>query len=115
MKTILTLLLACGLAMADDCAERQRLEFQYYPAFPDPPTGDVLLVVWRTMCPLWRVETSTNMVDWVPYDDWYYNTCDVTNGMQTNCEFHVIERVVGPTGKPQKFYRLRLAPGLPNI
>lgn len=112
MKTILTaILLACGSALAAECDVQPRLTTQYYPAYPDPPATDVLLVVWKTMCPLWRIETSTNLVDWLPYDDWYYNQCEVTNGYQTNCTFHIIER---PAAKRQQFYRLRLAPGLPN-
>ena len=113
MKTILTTLLACLLLPLNgaECDERLQLEFQFYSAYPDPPATDVLLVVWRTMCPLWRIETSTNLVQWVPYGDWYYNQCDVTNGHQTNCSFHIIERPNGPHAPKQTFYRLQLHPG----
>lgn len=115
MKTILLFLLACGLAVAQpypgtnqcDSAVKPTLTYQYYPAYPDPPSGDVLLVVWKTMCPLWRIDTSSNLVDWVDYGDWYHNYCNVTNSYQTNCTWHIIER---PAASRQTFYRLRLRP-----
>jgi len=113
MKSILLSFLLVTLAFAqsntNQCSINLKpsLELQFYPAFPDPPNTDVLLVVWRTMCPLWRIETSGNLVEWIPYGDSYYNYCDVTNNYQTNCVWHIIER---PFATKQTFYRLKLYP-----
>lgn len=96
MKTILTaLLLACGLsALAAECDVQPRL------------TVTLNRVQWGpTHCQLWMVEVSEDLVTWLPFDGPRNEQCNVINGQQVNCMWHVLH-----TANRTQFYRLRLAP-----
>lgn len=108
MKTLLiVLLLACGLAMADECDNRPRLTQIFYPNNEEPGGIPVLFVVWTNMCPFWTMETSSNLVDWQYWPHGRHQICDVTNGQQVNCLWYVIDS----PPPSRRFYRLRQVPG----
>lgn len=62
-----------------------------------------------THCQLWMVEVSEDLRTWVPFDGPRNEQCNVVNGQQVNCMWHVLHSV-----NHTQFYRLRLAPGLRN-
>lgn len=93
MKTILSLLLlACGVALADDCPT-PRMSVENF-------NGN-LIITWPANHPCWFMQQSTNLIQWRAYTGPLNKECP--DGTATNCYWYAVTAIAGG----HQFYRLQ--------